>query len=108
MARGVNDVDFGSFIGYGSVFGEDGDATLSLNIVGVHDALGNLLTFPEHAALLKKLVHKSGFAVVNMGNNCYISDVFSLLLHNVTSFPYHFSSHKDGRRSLTTFVFLFN
>jgi hypothetical protein len=30
---------------------------------------------PEHVGLIKKLVHQRRFAMVHMGNYCYIADV---------------------------------
>ena len=51
MARGVNDVDLDSVVVDGSVFGEDRDSTLALDIVGVHDPLGYFLIFAEDTAL---------------------------------------------------------
>ena len=52
MARGVDDVDLGAFVGDGSVFGEDGDTPFSLDVVGIHDPLRHVLMLAEHAALL--------------------------------------------------------
>ncbi len=81
MAGGVNDVDFGAFVGDGSILGKNGDAALLLNVVGVHDTLRYFLVFPENTALFQKLVHQGGLAVIYMGDNCYISHIFSCLSH---------------------------
>ena len=51
MARGVDDVDLGTLIHNGSVLGQNGDTTLTLDIVGVHDTLSNFLIFTEYTAL---------------------------------------------------------
>ena len=81
MAGCVNDVDLGIFVHDGGIFGENGYSSFPLDIVGVHDTFCHLLAFPEHAALLQQFVHQSGFAVVNMCNDCYISYIFSTLNH---------------------------
>ena len=52
MARSIDDVDLGIFIGNGGILGQNGDAALTLNIIGVHDAFLNLLIFSEDAGLL--------------------------------------------------------
>ena len=51
MAGGVNDIDLDILIKNGRVFGEDGDAALSLDVIGVHDALLHLLVTPKDTAL---------------------------------------------------------
>ncbi len=82
MARGIDDIDLRILIKYGRVLGQDGDAPLPLDIVGIHNALCHFLIGPEHAALLQKLVYQSGLAMVNMGNDCNISHIFSFYFHN--------------------------
>ena len=73
MARGVDDVDFDALILAGAVFGQDGDAALTLDIAGVHDTLGDLLVSAESTGLLQHLVDQGGFAVVNVGDDCHIA-----------------------------------
>ena len=73
MARGVHNVDFGVAILDGRVFGQDGDAALTLQLVGVHDALHRFLILTIYAALLEHLIDQRGLAVVNVGNNGYIA-----------------------------------
>ncbi len=53
----------------GGVFGEDGDAALALELVGVHDALGEGLVGAEGAGLAEKLVDEGGLAVVDVGDD---------------------------------------
>ena len=43
----------------GGVLGQNGDAALPLDVVGVHHALRHLLVFAEHAALLEHFVHQA-------------------------------------------------
>ena len=61
----------------GGVLGEDGDAPLALERVGVHHALFDLLVVAERPGLAEHLVHQGGLAVVDVRddgdvtNQCY-------------------------------------
>ncbi len=81
VSGSIHDIDLCSFVIDCSVFAEDRDPALALQIVGVHDALLHRLILTEHTALLEQSVHQRSLAVIDMGDDCYISDVFSLLLH---------------------------
>src|SRR5699024_8013676 len=81
VARGVDHVDLHIFIANGSVFGQNRDAALPLQVAGVHDTVHNLLVFPVGAALLEHFIDQSGFAVVNVGNDGYVSQL--LVLHKL-------------------------
>ena len=81
MARCIYDIDFCILIVNCCIFRKYRDTALAFNIIGVHDAILDLLVFAEDTALFQKLIHQRCFAVVNMGNNCYISDVFSFRFH---------------------------
>src|SRR6185436_1766513 len=83
---GVDDVDaiVGAVRGVvvdGTVFGEDRDATLAFERVGIHDqvvlAAGELfeLSGAEHARLHEHLVHQGGFAVVDVGDDGDVADM---------------------------------
>ncbi len=50
VAGGVDDVDLGVVVVEGGVLGQDGDAALFFEVVGVHDALGDGLVGAEGAA----------------------------------------------------------
>ena len=69
MSGGVDDVDLGILVHDSGVLGEDGDAALTLDVVRVHDTVGNCLILAEYAALLEHLVHKRGLAVVDVGDD---------------------------------------
>ena len=66
VPRGVDDVDLDAVIMDGCVFGEDGDAALALEGVGVHHALLHDLVFSEGAALFEHLIDERRFAVVDV------------------------------------------
>ena len=78
MAGRIHNINFGVFIMNGRVFGQDGDATLPLQISGVHDPLHGGLVFPVDAALLQHLVHQGGLAVVHVGDDCDVTNVLLL------------------------------
>ena len=48
MAGRVDDVDLGVLVADGRVLAQDGDASLSLQVVAVHDPLLHLLVVAEH------------------------------------------------------------
>ena len=78
VARGIHDVDLGVAVLDGGVLGQNGDAALTLQIVGVHDALHRLLILTVYAALLQHLIHQRGLAVVNVGDNGDVSQFLVL------------------------------
>ena len=78
VTRRVHNVDLRVAVLDGGVLGEDGNAALPLQIVGVHDALHHLLILTIHAALLEHLIHQRGLAVVNVGDDRYVSQFFVL------------------------------
>ena len=76
MARGINDVNLDALVLAGAVLGQNGDAALTLNIAGVHNALGHLLVGTESTGLLQHLVDQRGLAVVNVSNDRNIAEIF--------------------------------
>ena len=69
VARRVDDVDLGIAIVDGGVLRKDGNAALTLKVVGVHYAIHDLLIFTVDAALLEHLVDERGLAVVDVRDN---------------------------------------
>ena len=90
VSRRVHNVDLGSLVEDGGILGEDGDAPLPLDVVGIHHPFRYFLILPENAALLQQLVHQGGLAVVYMGDDSDISNVFPFLLHNDLPFLFLF------------------
>ena len=78
MTWGVDDIDFCILIKNSSIFGENGDSSFSLNVVGVHDSLSYFLIGTEHTALFQKLIDQSGFTMVYMSDDGNVSYIFSL------------------------------
>ena len=69
MAGGVDDVDLLAFVEDGGVFGEDGDAAFALELVRIHDALGEGFVGAESTGLAQKSIYKGCFAVVDVGDD---------------------------------------
>src|SRR6202000_1664690 len=57
--------------------GENGDAALALEVVGVHRALRDLLVLAIGAGLLQQAIDQRGFAVVDVGDNGDVTKVHS-------------------------------
>ena len=80
VAGRVDDVDLDLLLdriadGDGRVLGQDGDAALALQVVGVHDALGHLLVVAEDVRLSEQAVDQRGLAVVDVGDDGDIANV---------------------------------
>ena len=50
------------------------------------DAGVDFLVFPECTTLFEQFIHQSGFTMVNMGDDRYITNIFSGYLHKLPSF----------------------
>ena len=59
----------------GGIFGENGDAALALEVVGVHYALDERLIGAENAALAEHSVHQGGFAMIDVSDDGDIANV---------------------------------
>ena len=69
VSGGVYNVDFDAVIHHGGGLGQNRDAALTLEVVGVHDSLLDVLVRSENAALTQQLVDQRRLAVVDVGNN---------------------------------------
>ena len=69
VAGRIDDVNARAVIGNRRVFGQNGDAAFSLEVVRVHDAFHHGLTLPENAALAEHGVNQSGLTVVYVRDN---------------------------------------
>ena len=76
MAWSINNVDFVTIVKDCSLFCGNRDATLVFLVHGVHDqSLGHFgLVVAEGVRLFQKSINKSRLAVVDMGDNCNVSD----------------------------------
>ena len=73
VTRRVDNVDLRVAVAHGGVLGQDRDAALTLQIVGVHDALDDFLMLSICTALLEHFVDQRGLAVVNVGDDGDVS-----------------------------------
>ena len=71
---GVDDIDGRAVVDDAGVLGQDRDAPLALEIVGVEDAVGDLLVGLEDIALLEHAVDQGGFPVVDVGDDGDVAD----------------------------------
>ena len=75
VAGGIDDVDAGVFPLHRGRLGQNGDAALALQVVGVHHPLLHVLVGRERAGLLQELVDEGGLAMVDV---CDDGDVAQL------------------------------
>ena len=73
VAGRVDDVDFGAVKTHAGDLGENGDAALALQIVGIHHAFGDFFVGAENAALPEHGVDQRGLAVVDVRNDGDVS-----------------------------------
>ena len=78
VARSVHDVDLGPVPHHGRILGQDGDAALPLQRVGVHHPLFHLLVGPERPRLPEHLINQSGLAVIDVRDDCQITNQSTL------------------------------
>ncbi len=74
MSRCIYNIDFHIAILHGCIFGKYSYAALPFDIAAIHHPLLYHLICAESSALAKQLVYKRSFPMVNMGDNCDISD----------------------------------
>ena len=80
VAGRIDDVDLDAVVADAGGLGENGDAALALQVVRVHDALGDFFVGAENAALPEHGVDQRGLAVVDVRDD---GDVANLVVrHN--------------------------
>ena len=77
MARGIENINFSAVVHYSRVLCQNSNAAFTFQCVRVHNAFFNMFISPENAALFKHGIYKGCFAVVNVGNNCNITQIVS-------------------------------
>jgi hypothetical protein len=80
VARRVDDVDAGIAPHDRRGLGQDGDAALALEVVGIHRPLDLALIVPVGARLLQQPVDQGGFAMVDMGDDGDVAQVHKQVL----------------------------
>jgi hypothetical protein len=74
---GVDDVDLHPFVGERDILGQDRDSPFPFQVVGVEDAVPLQLAVAKLAALAKQAIHERGLAVVNVGNDDNVPNIFA-------------------------------
>ena len=77
MPWGINDVDFNTIVHDGSVLCQNGNASFPFQRVGVHDTFCYFLVVPENMTLFQHGIDKGRLAMVDMGDNGNVADIFS-------------------------------
>ncbi len=75
MTWRVDDVQANAVIVDRSLLGEDGDALLALEVVGVHDSFHDDLVGAKGSGLAKHGVDERGLAMVDVGDDGQVPDV---------------------------------
>jgi len=78
---GVDDIDFDPLIRDGNVFGENGDASFSFEIVGVENLLSCQLCITELPALAEHAIDECSFAVIDVSDDGNVSEIISGFKH---------------------------
>ena len=76
VAGGIDDVDLYALVLNRAVLGENGDSTLALLVVRVEHAVLDLLVSAEGIRGAQQLVHDGGLAVVDVGDDGDIPEIF--------------------------------
>jgi hypothetical protein len=74
VAGRVHDVDLHALPAHRGVLGQDRDPALALERIRVHDPLFDLLVGAKRPRLPQHLIHQSGLAVVDVGDDGEIPD----------------------------------
>ena len=75
MARRVHDVEPDAPVGDAGLLGQDGDASLALEVHRVHDPIDHDLVDPKGTGLSQHGVDQGGLAMVDVGDDGDIADV---------------------------------
>src|SRR5271157_4645229 len=81
VAGRIDDVDLDAVVTDAGDLGEDGDAALAFQFVGIHDAFHVLLVLAEDAALVEHGVHQRGLAMVHVGDDGDVANAIVAALH---------------------------
>ena len=76
MPGSIYDVDLYVVVEDGGVLGQDSDATLALQLVGIHHPLGHYFVGAEGARLAEHGVNQRGLAVVNVSDDGDVANHF--------------------------------
>ena len=75
VAGRIDDVELDVAVANRGVFGENGNAALFFERIGIHHARFDVLALAEDAALLEHGVDEGSLAMIDMGNNSDVSNI---------------------------------
>jgi hypothetical protein len=71
----IDNVDMRAFVLHRAILGQNRDAALPFEVIGIHDPLCDMLMRGEGAGLTQELVDQRGLAVVDVGDDCDVAYV---------------------------------
>ena len=74
VAGSVDDVDLYAAVADAGVLGEDRDTALALEVIGVHDPLGDVFVGTEDPALAQHRVHERRLSVIHVRDDCDVAN----------------------------------
>jgi hypothetical protein len=95
MTGRIDDVDVGVAVIDRTVFGEDRDPALALEVIAVHHPFRKVLVLGEGAGLDQQLVDQRGLAVVDVGDDRDVALGSDRLGHE--RWPTRFLPRRKGR-----------
>ncbi len=76
MPGGINDIDVIVFPVDGGVFGENGNTTLALLIIGIHYPFDLFAAGLQRTGLLQEFINQCGLAMIDVRDNGDIANIF--------------------------------
>ena len=81
VAGRVHNVDLHAFVADASDLGQDGDAALAFQFVGIHHAFDVNFVLAKDAALVQHGVHQRGLAMIHVGDDGDVTNCSSSVVH---------------------------
>ena len=78
MAGCVNDVDLDALVGQRDIFGENCNPAFFFQVTRIEDPLARQLRFSKLSTLPQQTIHQRGFAVIDVGDDDDVTNVFAL------------------------------
>ena len=76
MARRIDDIDLYTIICYSGIFRKNRDASLSFEVVGIHDSFYHRLIFAVNAALLEHFVYECRLTMIDVRDDGDVSEIW--------------------------------
>lgn len=80
VSRGVDDIDLRAFVADRDILREDGYTALTFKVIIIEHEVVGLLVLAEEVSGEQHLVHERRLAVVNVGNDCNVTDVLHIII----------------------------